>query len=112
MDAVPVSVSDNHTTQWMLRWQAVRQAFRCATCDTACMQEIGLAFVLVPENRLACHACGRSRSPALSALMQLAQIAQEVGRIQQHHPREPTLSNLLRLAQAAEKYLERVELKK
>lgn len=50
-----------------------------------------------------CTRCGRERAPALAALVQLARVAERVGRMERH-TLTPPLTALLDLARAAEDY--------
>ncbi|MFL5244724.1 MAG: hypothetical protein ACJ8FY_21690 [Gemmataceae bacterium] len=80
-------------------------SFDIAACSL-CGQErsaVGDGLCLTDGLRVVCHECGRKHEPALAALLDLARVAQRVGRMNRH-TLVPSLGALLDLARAAENY--------
>jgi hypothetical protein len=56
-----------------------------------------------------CGQCGRRETPALAALLELARLAQRVGRIARHSPSLP-MTALLDLTRSAEEYVQKAQI--
>ena len=74
-----------------------------------CGNKVGLAggprLFLDDSSEAVCRECGKKHAPSLAALLDLAWVAERVGRIGRH-TLVPPLGALLDLARAAEDYLE------
>jgi hypothetical protein len=78
----------------------------CALCGKHLQAGCGLHLVLDEDQEEAvCRECGRQHAPSLAALLELASVAERVGRIGRH-TLVPPLNALLDLARAAENYHE------
>jgi hypothetical protein len=73
----------------------------CGHCGRPAFPTAGLG--LSDGETPLCPECGRRQAPALAALLDLARVAQRVGRIHRH-TLVPSLGELLDLARAAENY--------
>jgi hypothetical protein len=89
-----------------------RFALRCSTEPTACHCPVcGEQSVLRPGPRVfleggegpLCRKCALKLAPSLGALIDLAQVAENVGR-KSRHLLTPPMESLLALARAAENY--------
>jgi hypothetical protein len=74
----------------------------CAKCGKIC-RGVGLALFAEDDDQPVCRSCARRLAPAMSALLDLAQTAQRVGR-GARHLLTPPMESLLDLASAAENY--------
>ena len=75
----------------------------CGLCGRPTDSAEGLRLFLEDGPAAVCHACGKQHAPSLVALLDLAQVAERVGRIGRH-TLVPPLGALLDLARAAEAY--------
>jgi len=89
--------------QLAITWQPQGTSGVCGLCtrEVACGDGPGLC--LAESGNPVCRACGKARTPALVALLDLAGIADHVGRIGRH-TLVPPMGALLELAGAAENY--------
>lgn len=70
----------------------------------------GPALRTAQEDKPVCVECGRRLAPALSALLELAQTARRVGRVQERTPLGVSMEALLELARVSERYSSLVSL--
>lgn len=77
--------------------------FTCTLCTRSCATEAGPQFYARETGDLVCRSCAEQAAPALAALRDLAELAQQVGRISRRAPWLP-LNHLLDLARVAERY--------
>jgi hypothetical protein len=75
----------------------------CGLCGGQATAAGGPRLVMADRVGAVCRQCGRKHAPSLVALLDLAQVAERVGRIGQH-TLVPPLDALLDLARAAEDY--------
>ena|SRR5712692_5081126 len=75
----------------------------CALCGAQVLLAGQPQLYLAETRNVVCLDCGRRRAPSLAALLDLARVAERVGRIGRHTV-APPLNALLDLAHAAEKY--------
>jgi hypothetical protein len=75
----------------------------CGLCGSHTGRAAGPRLFLADRPDAVCRTCGRKHAPSLVALLDLAQVAERVGRIGQH-TLVPPLGALLDLAHAAEDY--------
>lgn len=76
----------------------------CALCGKRISVNEGPQLVMADSLDVVCSECGKRHAPALLGLIQLAGVANRVGRIGRHTV-FPPLASLLDLARAAEDYL-------
>jgi hypothetical protein len=77
----------------------------CALCGKSARVSAGPRLRLAERCAPVCRPCGRKHAPALVALLDLAHVAERVGRIGRH-TLVPPMGALLDLARAAESYTE------
>jgi hypothetical protein len=77
----------------------------CALCGRNAKAGSGLRLGLADTDHAVCRDCGKCHAPALVALLDLASVAERVGRIGRH-TLVPPMAALLDLARAAEMYTE------
>lgn len=75
----------------------------CGLCGRALSASAGMQLILPGSAAPVCSACGLKHAPSLAALVNLAEAATRIGRINRHSV-FPPLTALLDLANAAEKY--------
>jgi hypothetical protein len=75
----------------------------CGLCGQAVSAPAGMQLLLSGNSTPVCATCGRKHAPSLAALVNLAEAATRIGRINRHSV-FPPLTALLDLANAAEKY--------
>ncbi len=75
----------------------------CGLCARPITPVVGPRLCLDDGRDVVCRDCGKRHAPALSALLDLAHVAERVGRIGRH-TLVPPLDALLDLARAAENY--------
>jgi hypothetical protein len=76
----------------------------CALCGTATTAAAGLRLQAAESGGLVCVACGRRHAPQLTALLDVARLAAQVGRINHHNRSWPVMDALLKLARASEAF--------
>jgi hypothetical protein len=85
---------------------AVREGaanYNCALCSRPLSQAEDLCLCLENDMCRVCGSCGVEHDPALAALLDMAKVAERVGRMGRH-VLVPPLGALLELAHAAESY--------
>ena len=75
----------------------------CGLCGGTIPEAPGPRLCLADQPAVVCRRCGRQHAPSLAALLDLAQVAERVGRMHRHIL-VPPLGALLDLARAAEDY--------
>jgi hypothetical protein len=75
----------------------------CGLCGRRTAPSSGPSLCLTESQDTVCVECGKEHAPALAALVDLARVAQRVGRINRH-TLVPSFNELLDLARAAENY--------
>jgi hypothetical protein len=80
-------------------------ATTCALCGKVTKASTGPRLFLDDTGEVVCRDCGRRHAPDLTALLDLAAVAERVGRIGRHTI-VPPMAALLDLARAAEQYAE------
>jgi hypothetical protein len=75
----------------------------CGLCGQPVAAPAGMQLLVAGNSAPVCQDCGRQHAPSLAALLQLADAATRIGRIERHSV-FPPLTALLDLANAAEKY--------
>ena len=75
----------------------------CGLCGRRTPPAAGPSLCLTTSEGVVCQECGKKHAPALAALLDLAQVAQRVGKISRH-TLVPAFHELLDLARAAENY--------
>jgi len=75
----------------------------CGVCGQAVSAPAGMQLILAGSFAPVCADCGLKNAPSLAALVNLAEAAKRIGRINRHSV-FPPLTALLDLANAAEKY--------
>jgi hypothetical protein len=75
----------------------------CGLCGRRTAPASGPRLCLTESQDFVCLECGKQHAPALAALLDLASVAQRVGRINRH-TLVPSFNELLDLARAAENY--------
>jgi hypothetical protein len=75
----------------------------CVFCGRSADASGGPQLLLAESRDAVCRDCGKKRSPSLVALLDLANVAHQVGRIGRHSV-SPPMTSLLALARAAENY--------
>ena len=89
----------------VIRFNARATQDACALCGRRMLTGIGPGLFLVERPATVCDGCGKKHEPSLAALLDLARVAERVGRIERH-TLVPSLGNLLALAHAAEDYVQ------
>jgi ribosome-binding protein aMBF1 (putative translation factor) len=90
--------------QFIVRYGECAREEACALCGKAVVQRPGPQVSLVAGQAAVCRDCVKAHSPALSALLELAEVAERVGRASTHAPHWVPLEMLLALARASENY--------
>jgi hypothetical protein len=75
----------------------------CGLCGCRTTPSSGPSLYLPESQDTVCLDCGKRHAPELAALVDLARVAQRVGRINRH-TLVPSFNELLDLARAAENY--------
>jgi hypothetical protein len=75
----------------------------CVFCGRSADSSGGPQLLLAESGDVVCRDCGKKRAPSLVALLDLAGVAQRVGRIGRYSV-SPPMTSLLDLARAAENY--------
>ena len=101
-------VTDNKDKWWNMTTLTIKLptdpiATPCKLCGRGTPATSGPNLYLSDDRELVCQECGRKHAPALAALLELAHVAQRVGRINRH-TLVPAFHELLELARAAENY--------
>jgi hypothetical protein len=89
--------------QFLLEHRAEISNESCGLCGQSVTVPAGTQLILVATSTPVCSECGRKHAPVLAALVNLAEAATRIGRINRHSV-FPPLTALLELADAAEKY--------
>lgn len=89
--------------QFLLECRGEIQKEPCGVCGQLVSAPAGLQLLLYNNSAPVCADCGRKHAPALAALINLAEAATRIGRINRHSV-FPPFTALLDLASAAEKY--------
>ncbi len=76
----------------------------CCLCEAGLLTGAGPHLVLAETDEPVCRECGKKEAPHLVALVDLAQVAQRVGRMCKH-VLVPPMEVLLSLARAAEDFI-------
>ncbi|HXG11941.1 MAG TPA: hypothetical protein VNK04_19450 [Gemmataceae bacterium] len=87
----------------MIQLHAESLTAPCSLCGQPVLFPAGPVLCLKPDGLPVCRECGKRHSPALLALLDLADVAQRVGRVARH-TLVPSFETLLDLARAAENY--------
>jgi hypothetical protein len=90
--------------QWIIQFGPPQAEGPCTLCGARTNTGTGPQLYRAEDDRPVCPDCGRAHAPTLRALLELAHVAERVGRISRHSPWVP-LDKLLELARAAEDYL-------
>lgn len=90
--------------QFIVRYGERAREGTCALCDKKVLQRPGPQFSLVQDQAAVCRECARTNAPVLCALLDLAEVAESVGRVSVHAPDRVPLEMLLALARASENY--------
>jgi hypothetical protein len=77
---------------------------RCALCGGSTSCAAGPQLAIVGDEAAVCRSCGKRHAPSLVALLDLARVAERVGRIGRHTV-VPPMAAILDLVKAAEDYL-------
>jgi hypothetical protein len=91
--------------QFLLENRDERQNEACGLCGQVVTVAVGMQLILAGSSAPVCSDCGRKHAPSLAALVNLAEAASRIGRINRHSV-FPPLTALLDLANAAEKYVQ------
>jgi hypothetical protein len=91
--------------QFQLEYRAEMNNEPCGLCGQAMSAPAGTQLVLAGSTAPICLDCGRKHAASLAALVNLAEAATRIGRINRHSV-FPPLTALLDLANAAEKYVQ------
>ena len=83
----------------------VPQEGLCVLCGRATEPRRGPQLGTSDRAGAVCRDCGRRSAPALSALLDLAEVSGRVGRISQHTRPGVPMASLLELARASEVYV-------
>jgi len=86
-----------------IRLSAYTTEIPCSLCGKPAAHAAGLQICLAGNSAAVCQDCSRVRAPRLAKLVQLAQVAERVGKISRYNV-APPLAALLDLAGAAEAY--------
>jgi hypothetical protein len=77
---------------------------RCALCGGNTASAAGPQLAVAGDESAVCRSCGKRHAPSLVALLDLARVAERVGRIGRHTV-IPPMGAILDLVKAAEDYL-------
>src|SRR5947209_6682564 len=77
---------------------------RCALCGGSAASAAGPQLAVAGAESAVCRPCGKRHAPSLVALLDLARVAERVGRIGRHTV-VPPMCAILDLVKAAEDYL-------
>jgi hypothetical protein len=77
----------------------------CGLCGRRTLPAGGPRLCIIESEDFVCQECGKKHAPALAALLDLADVAQRVGKISRH-TLAPSYHELLDLARAAEEYFD------
>jgi hypothetical protein len=75
----------------------------CGICSNQVEPEERARLSLVKDNSPVCRKCAQQHAPFLVALLELARVADRIGRIQRHSTVGVPIRSLLQLALASEK---------
>jgi hypothetical protein len=92
-------------TQLAIQLECPRDRESCCLCDRLLAPASGPELCLAGSQLPVCQACGKEHAPALAALLDMARVADRVGRIGRHTVLPP-LSALMDLARVAENFAE------
>ena len=87
----------------MIRHAEQPDSDACVLCGKGILATPGPHLFHVSTGVIVCRTCGMRHAPALAALLDLAKVAERVGRVCRH-TLIPPLETLLELARAAEAY--------
>jgi hypothetical protein len=90
-------------TNLTIKLPAYAAAHPCGLCGRRTAPSSGPSLCLTESQDTVCLECGKQHAPVLAALVDLARVAQRVGRINRH-TLVPSFNELLDLARAAENY--------
>jgi len=90
-------------TQIAIRHPVQAAQRSCGLCGRRTVPLPGPSLCLPESLDAVCQECGKEHAPELAALLDLARVAQRVGRINRH-TLVPSFHELLDLARAAENY--------
>lgn len=90
-------------TQLLLQCKPEATNDACGLCGQPTAAPAGTQLILAGTDTPVCPECGRKHAPSLAALVNLADAATRIGRIERHSV-FPPLTALLDLASAAEKF--------
>src|SRR5688500_9323555 len=76
----------------------------CAGCGRQTHLAAGVRLCVADPNGAICRECAGRQAPALAALVELARVAERIGRIQSHSSAGVPMESLLQLAWASEHY--------
>jgi hypothetical protein len=88
----------------MIEWAEEPAENTCELCSLAIAQSAGARLCLVESMAAVCRTCARKHAPALCALLDIACLAQHVGRVSRHAVLGVPIGPLLELTRAAEAY--------
>src|SRR5687768_5096614 len=87
----------------LAHWNSSQGSF-CSFCDRNLSPGVGLGLRVTQEKKPVCLECGLLHAPILTALLELAQTAHRIGRVQGRTPLRVSMEALLELARVSERY--------
>jgi hypothetical protein len=90
--------------QLTIRLDAPHITARCGLCGGSTGHTHGPQLSVADNHSTVCRSCGKSHAPSLVALLDLARVAERVGKIGRHTV-VPPMAAILDLVKAAEDYL-------
>lgn len=94
--------------QFLLEYRDELRNEPCGLCGQVLSAPAGMQLIHSATSAPLCSDCGRKHAPVLAALLNLAEAATRIGRINRHSV-FPPLTALLDLANAAEKYAQALQ---
>lgn len=91
--------------EFLIRFAGSAGTVTCALCHQLVEMDTGPQLCLTGSEAIVCRSCGRTHAPVLRALLDLAHVACQVGKISRHSRQWVPMETLLQLERAAGDYV-------